>query len=85
MKLTFEPAEAHAVMSLITSAVIDGADLSAAGKEEIRRWRRGHDNPSPALDSLVQNINHVLGGFAEEKTDRTIRRKGRYVRSREAK
>jgi hypothetical protein len=79
-----ETDEAWSLMSVITSYVIDNAGLSQDAKQRVRKWRTDREQASPAMRNLATAMNQALGTFIEEKSDRQIRRKGRYSRTSEA-
>jgi hypothetical protein len=85
MQLRLDEAEAHSLMTVVTSYVIDNAGVSQAARQAIRRWRTTHEQGTPAMDTMADGINGSLGAYFEDRTDRTVRKKGRYVRSRSAK
>jgi hypothetical protein len=84
MQIVMETDEANSLMSVITSYVIDHAGLSQDGKQRVRKWRTDRAPGSPAMDGLAIAMNEALGSYIEEKTDRQVRRKGRFTRVREA-
>ena len=83
MQLRLDQDEAHSLMTVVTSYVIDNAGVSQAAKQAIRRWRTEREQGTLAMDALADGINGSLGAYFEEKTDRTVRRKGRYISSKE--
>lgn len=83
MQIVMEPDEANSLMSIITSYVIDSSGLSQDGKQRVRKWRTDREQGSPAMRELATAMNRALGTFIEEKTERQIRRKGRYTSTRE--
>ena len=84
MQIVMEMDEANSLMSVITSYVIDHASLSPDGKARIRKWRTDRAAGSTQMDALAVAMNGALGTYLEDKTDRQVRRKGRYTRAREA-
>jgi hypothetical protein len=84
MQVILETDEAWSLMSLIVSQMIDHAGASAAGKAALRRWRTDRAVGTVEMDDLALALNEALGGTIDEKTTRMIRRRGRYVSSREA-
>jgi hypothetical protein len=70
-------------MSVITSAIIDNGGLSADGKAAVRAWRTAHDRDSEPTADLTDAMNEALGTYIAARTDRTVRRKGRYARKSE--
>jgi len=84
MQIVMETDEANSLMSVITSYVIDNAGLSQDGKARVRKWRTDRATGSAEMDALTIAMNEALGTYLDEKTDRQIRRKGRYGRAREA-
>ena len=84
MQIVMETDEANSLMSVITSYVIDNAGLSQDGKARVRKWRTDHALGSVEMETLAIAMNQALGTYLDEKTDRQIRRKGRYGRATEA-
>ena len=85
MQVIIERDEGWSLMSLISSYVIDNAGLSADGKSAIRQWRTNHDKDSDGTADLIDAMNEALGTYVEDRTNRTVRRKGRYARKAELK
>ncbi|MEX1195684.1 MAG: hypothetical protein WD904_09015 [Dehalococcoidia bacterium] len=83
MQLRLETDEASSLMTVVTSYVIDHGGVSQDAKQRIRRWRTDHEQGKPAMVELADGINGALGAYVEEKSDRVVRRKGRYVRAKE--
>ena len=84
MQIVMESDEANSLMSVITSYVIDNAGLSQDGKARVRKWRTDHALGSVEMETLAIAMNQALGTYLDEKTDRQVRRKGRYTRARDA-
>ncbi len=83
MQIVMETDEANSLMSVITAYVIDKAGLSQDGKQRVRKWRADRATGSPGMDALAVAMNEALGTYLDEKTDRQVRRKGRYTRAKE--
>lgn len=83
MQIILEADEAHSLVTLITSYAIDKSGVGPDGKQAIRRWRTARDQGTPAMAALAEEMNAALGGFIDEKTNRVVRNKGRYVRKKE--
>lgn len=83
MQIMMDTDEANSLMCLITSYVIDHSGISQEGKQNVRKWRTGRAIGSTAMANLTVAMNQSLGTFIEEKTDRQVRRKGRFARARE--
>ena len=84
MQLILETDEAWSLMSLIVSQIIDHAGVSTTGKAGLRRWRTDRAAGTVEMDDLALALNEALGNIIDDKTTRMIRRRGRYVSSREA-
>lgn len=82
MQIAMETDEANSLMSVITSYVIDHAELTHDGKARLRKWRTDRPVGSPEMNALAVAMNGALGTYLEEKTDRQVRQKGRYTRAR---
>jgi len=85
MQIVLETDEAWSLMSVITSHVIDNGGLSQDGKSAIRRWRNDRALGTVEMDALAVATNEALGTYLDEKTARMIRRRGRYISTREGK
>jgi len=83
MQVVLETDEAWSLMSIITSYVIDHSDVSQNGKAKIRRWRSDRALGTVEMDDLATAFNEALGTYLDEKTTRMIRRRGRYVSTKE--
>ena len=85
MQVILEADEAWSLMSVITSHVIDHGGVSQNGKARVRRWRSDRNAGTVEMDDLAVAFNQALGTYLDEKTTRMIRRRGRYVSTRERK
>ncbi len=83
MQVILETDEAWSLMSLIVSQIIDRSGVSGEGKASIRRWRSDRALGAVEMDDLALAMNEALGSRIDEKTTRMIRRRGRYVSTRE--
>ena len=83
MQVILETDEAHSIMSLVVSQVVDQADLSDEGKAVLRRWRSDRSEGTAEIAELTVSMNESLGTVLDERTTRLIRRKGWYVSTRE--
>jgi len=79
MHILLETDEAWSLVSIITSCVIDRSGVSQDGKAKIRRWRSDRALGTVEMDDLAVAFNEALGTYLDEKTARTIRRRGRYI------
>ena len=83
MQIVLEMDETWSLMSAITSYVIDHSGVSQDGKSNIRRWRSDRAVGTVEMDDLALAVNQALDTYLDEKMTRTVRRRGRYVSSRE--
>ena len=83
MQIILEPEEAWSIVALVVSQVLDQVELSDEGKAAVRRWRSDHNEGSVEIAELTVSLNEVLGTTLDDKTTRLIRRKGRYVSTKE--
>ncbi len=83
MQVVLETDEAWSLMSIITSYVIDHSGVSQDGKANIRRWRSDRAVGTVEMDDLATAFNEALGTYLDEKTARTIRRRGRYISTKD--
>ncbi len=84
MQVVLEMDETWSLMSVITSYVIDHGGVSQDGKSKIRRWRGDRAAGTVEMDDLAVAVNQTLDTYLDERTTRTVRRRGRYVSTREA-
>jgi hypothetical protein len=75
--------ESWSLMSLMVSQMIDRAGLSSDGKAILRRWRTDRANGTVELADLTVEFNDALGSTLDDRMTRLIRRRGRYVSTRE--
>jgi len=68
--------EVHAVLTLVTSQVLDNVELSEGAREAIRAWRREHGMETHGLDDYGAKFNATLGTHIDEQTTRYLRRRG---------
>ncbi len=85
MHVILEPDEAWSVMTLVISQVLDNVELSADGRTAVRRWRTDHPEGGAAMEKLAESMNEALSGVLDERTRRLLRRKGRYLSTREGR
>ncbi len=85
MQVILDTDEAWSLMSVIASYVIDHSGVSQDGKSKMRRWRTDRAVGTVEMDGLAVSVNEALGTHLDEKTARTVRRRGRYVSSQEEK
>ena len=83
MQIILEPDEAWSIMTLVVSQVLDHADLSGDGRAAARRWRSDRAQGTAEMAELTIGMNESLGTHVDERTTRQIRRKGRYVTSKQ--
>ena len=81
MRLVLEADESWSIMTLVVSQVLDGVELSEAGRAGLRKWRSDHANGTAAMQELAEEMNASLGTLLDEQTRKLIRRKGRFVSS----
>jgi hypothetical protein len=83
MHIILEIDEAWSLMTTITSYVIDHSGISQDGKQKVRRWRTAHAEGTVEMDGLAIATNESLGSFLDEKMTRLVRKRGRYISTRE--
>jgi hypothetical protein len=83
MQIILETDEAWSLMSLIVSQIIDHSGVSSDGKAAIRRWRSDRALGTVEMDEVALALNEALGSTIDEKTTRMIRRRGRYISTKE--
>lgn len=77
MNVILNTDEVYAVLSRVSSQVIDRASLSEKGKERLREWRREHDVDTLELNELTLQLNRQLGNSIDERTTRMVRLRGK--------
>ena len=60
--------EAHVVLTLVTSQILDHLQMSEEGREVVKSWRRSHNLGSGDLDEFEIELNEAVGNFIDEKT-----------------
>ena len=83
MQVILETEEAHTVMAIVVSQVLDQVELSDEGRAALRRWRTDRGEGTAELADLTVSLNESLGTVLDERTTRLIRRKGWYVSTKE--
>ncbi len=83
MQIILETDEAWSLMSIITSYVVDHSGVSQDGKAKMRRWRSDRALGTVEMDDLATAFNEALGTYLDEKTARIIRRRGRYISTKD--
>ena len=83
MQVILEMDEAHAVMTLVVSQVLDQVELSDEARTVLRRWRSDRGDGTAELAELTVSLNESLGTVLDDRTTRLIRRKGWYVSTKE--
>jgi hypothetical protein len=83
MQVILETDEAWSLMSIIASYIIDHSGVSQDGKTKIRSWRSDRAVGTVEMDDLATALNEALGTYLDEKTARMIRRRGRYVSTKD--
>ena len=83
MQIVLETDEAWSLMSVITSHLIDHSGVSPDGKSAIRRWRGDRAVGTVEMDDLAVAMNEALGTYLDERTARMVRRRGRYISTKD--
>ncbi len=78
MIVLLEEPEAWSLMMLTSAIATDNADLSAQGKDAIRRWRTDRPEGSPELGKLTDDLNKSLNAHLDAKFLRRVKNKGWY-------
>ena len=85
MHLRMEEDEARSLLAVVTSYVLDNSGVSQDAKGHVRHWRTAHTEGTVKMAALTDGMNEAIGAYIEAKTDRQVRRRGRYERSRSQK
>ena len=77
MNVVLNTDEAHLLLTLVSSQVIDHAELSQEGQKLVQNWRLVRSPHSKELDELTVQVNERLGNHIDERTTRMMRTKGK--------
>lgn len=83
MQVILDTEEAWSLMTLLAAQIVDGPELSSEGKAAIRRWRNDRAVGTVEMDDLAEAVNEALGTVLDERTTRLLRRKGRYISTKD--
>jgi hypothetical protein len=83
VRVLLETDEAWSIMTLVVSQAIDSVELSEDGKAALKKWRTEHADTSGAMGELADAMNETLGNAMDERTAKLLRRRGRYVSTRD--
>ena len=83
MRLILESDEAWSVMMLVVSQVLDGVQLSEKGKAAVRKWRSDRADGTAPMVELAEAMNATLGNVVDEQTRKLVRRRGRFVSTKD--
>lgn len=83
MQVILEADEAWSIMMLVVSQVLDGVDLSDDGISAIKKWRTERADGSNAMVELAEAMNETMGNTIDERTTKLLRRKGRFVSTKD--
>jgi hypothetical protein len=76
MNVVMNVDEAHEVLTLVTSQVLDNVELSEEVREAVRVWRRDRGLGSKELNEFTVKLNEALGTYIDEQTTRYLRTRG---------
>jgi len=76
MIVLLEEPETWSLMMLASAIAIDSADLSAEGKEAIRKWRSERTEQHPDIVTLTENVNKALNARLDTKFLRRVKTRG---------
>ena len=77
MNVVMNTDEAHVVLSLVTSQILDHLQMSEEGREVVKSWRRSHNLGSGDLDEFAIELSEAVGNFIDENTRRMVRQRGK--------
>lgn len=77
MNVVLNTDEAHVVLTLVTSNVIDHVEISDEAKERVKRWRNDHNLGTSGLDGFTERLNEAIGNYIDERTRRMLRQRGK--------
>ena len=85
MHLRMEEDEARSLLAVVTSDVVDNSGVSQKAKAHVRQWRTDHTEGTTKMEALADGMNEAIGAYIDAKTDRQVRKRGRYSRARSQK
>ncbi len=85
MHLRMEEDEARSLLAVVTSYVLDNSGVSRDAKASVRQWRTAHAEGTVKMAALTDGMNEAVGSYMDAKTDRHVRKRGRYQRARSQK
>ncbi|MEX1022369.1 MAG: hypothetical protein WD058_04390 [Dehalococcoidia bacterium] len=77
MNVVLNTEEAHVVLALVTSSVLDHVEISEEAKDRVRELRRDHGPGTPGLDGFTERLNEAIGNYIDERTRRMMRQRGK--------
>jgi hypothetical protein len=83
MQVILEVDEAWAIMTLVVSQVLDGVELTEKGKSAVKKWRSDRAEGTPLMTDLAEAMNGELGNVIDKQTSKLVRRKGRFVSTKD--
>ncbi len=85
MRLRMEEDEARSLLAVVTSYVLDNSGVSQDAKALVRQWRTDHAEGTVKMAALTDGMNEAVGAYMDARTDRQVRKRGRYGRARSQK
>ena len=83
MQVILESDEAWSIMILVVSQVLDGVELSEKGKAAVKKWRTDRADGTAPMIELAEAMNATLGNVIDEQTSKIVRRRGRFVSTKD--
>lgn len=83
MYVILETDEAWSIMTLVVSQVLDGVQMSDKGKDAAKKWRTDRAEGSALMVGLAEALNETLGTAIDEQTSKMVRRRGRWVSTKD--
>jgi hypothetical protein len=83
MRVFLEADEAWSIMTLVVAQVLDSVELSDDAKTALKKWRTSHADGSSKMIELGEEMNVTLGNTIDEQTAKLVRRRGRYVSTKD--
>jgi hypothetical protein len=77
MNVILNTEEAHVVLALVTSTVLDHVELSEETRDKIREWRTARAPGTIPLDDFTEELNEAIGNFIDDRTRRMLRQRGK--------
>jgi hypothetical protein len=83
MQVILEVDEAWSIMTLVVAQVLDNVELSEKGATAAKKWRSERADGTARMVELAEAMNGALGTVIDEQTSKMVRRRGRFVSTKD--